>query len=221
MNEEAIRSSRSFIDIDIGVTKMKEFNIVVTGIGGQGSLTLGIAIAEAAMAEGYDVKTSELHGLAQRGGTIPCHVRFGDKIFSPLVLQGEAHLIIGLEPLEALRAAYYGSKEHKTVFVMDSKPVPPLSVFILNEKYPSLKQMRAMLKPFSKRVFIVNASQAVKKETGDTVAANIYLLGYAAAKKLLPLKKKYLLYGIEQVVPARHLEMNQRIFKLGLKAGKN
>ncbi len=199
---------------------MKEFNVVVTGIGGQGSLTLGIAIAEAAMLEGYDVKTSELHGLAQRGGTIPCHVRFGDKIFSPLVLQGEAHLIIGLEPLEALRAAFYGSKEHKTVFVTDSKPLKPLSVFILNEKYPSVKQTKQMLKPFSKKVYIINASEAVKKETGDTIASNVYLLGFAAAKKLLPLKKKFLLQGIKRIVPAQHFEMNKNIFELGLKSGR-
>ncbi len=199
---------------------MKEFNIVVTGIGGQGSLTLGVAIAEAAMLEGYDVKTSELHGLAQRGGAIPCHIRFGDKIFSPLVLQGEAHLIIGLEPLEAVRAAYYGSKQHKTVFVTDSKPVRPLSVFILNEKYPPLKQMRQMLKPFSKKVYITNASEVVKKETGDTIASNVYLLGFAAAKKLLPLKKKHLIEGVRRTVPEKHFEMNKNIFELGLKSGR-
>lgn len=199
---------------------MKEFNIVVTGIGGQGVLTLENILAEAAMLQGYDVKTSELHGLAQRGGTIPCHIRFGKKIFSPLVLEGEAHLIIGLEPLEAVRAAYYGSKEHKTVFLIDSQPVIPLSIFILNEKYPSIKEIQKMLKPFSKKVFVLNASETVKKQTGETFAANVYMLGFATAKKLLPLNKKYLLEGIKETIPEKYFETNKKIFDLGMKSGK-
>jgi indolepyruvate ferredoxin oxidoreductase beta subunit len=194
---------------------MKEFNTVITGVGGQGVVTLANIIAEAALLAGYDVKTSELHGLAQRGGSIPCHVRFGDVIYSPLVLEGEANLVIGLEPLEALRACYYGSKEHKTVFLIDNYRIVPLSVPILKEKYPSMEEVIDTLKDFSAKVIVLNASDAVKKETGSTVTTNIYLLGYASSKSLIPLEKKFFIEAIEETVPERYIEMNKKIFELG------
>ncbi|MDI6798767.1 MAG: indolepyruvate oxidoreductase subunit beta [Candidatus Aenigmarchaeota archaeon] len=196
---------------------MKEFNIVVTGIGGQGVLTLASIIAEAALRQGYDVKTSELHGLAQRGGTIPCHVRFGEKIYSPIVREGEANLVIGLEPLEALRACYYGSKENKTVFLIDTYRVIPISVSVVGERYPPLDEMKNILKNFSSEAIFLNASEIVKKETGSIVATNIYLLGYAS-RCLIPIKREFLFEGIREVVPEKYFEMNKKIFELGCKA---
>jgi indolepyruvate ferredoxin oxidoreductase beta subunit len=197
--------------------KLKEFNIVICGIGGQGVITLANIIAEAALLQGFDVKTSELHGLAQRGGTIQSHVRFGDKIYSSLVLKGEAHLVIGLELLETLRACDYGSKESKTIFLIDNYRIIPLSVSVLGEKYQSLKEIVKKLKLFSKKVITLNASEAVKKETGSIVSTNVFLLGYASSKKLIPIRKKFLLKGIEKIVPERHLEMNKKVFELGVK----
>ncbi len=196
---------------------MKEFNMVIIGVGGQGIITLMRVIYEAALRQGYDIKTSELHGLAQRGGSVPCHIRFGKKIYSPLVMQGEAHLIIGLEPLEALRAAYFGSKENKTTFLVDNCPIIPLSVPILKLKYPSLKEIFENLKEFSAKVIVVNASEVVKKEVGSTIPKNIYMLGYAYANNLIPLKKEFLLEGIEEIVPKRYLDLNKRVFELGMK----
>jgi len=195
---------------------MKEFNIVLTGVGGQGVLTLGMIIAEAALKQGYDVRTTELHGLAQRGGSIPFHVRFGKKMYTPLVLEGEADLIISLEPLEALRSCYYGSKQHKTIFLIDNDPVVPLSVSVLGEKYPSVEEIKNNLKDFSKKVIVLNASEIVKKETGSEIAANIYLLGYAIAKGLIPLREKFVLKAIEEVAP-KYFEANKKIFELGMK----
>lgn len=195
---------------------MKEFNIVLTGVGGQGVLTLGMIIAEAALKQGYDVRTTELHGLAQRGGSIPFHVRFGKKMYTPLILEGEADLIISLEPLEALRSCYYGSKQHKTIFLIDNDPVVPLSVSVLGDKYPSIKEIEKNLKDFSKEVIILNASEIVKKQTGSEIAANVYLLGYAFAKKLIPLKEKFILKAMEEVAP-KYFEANKKIFELGMK----
>jgi indolepyruvate ferredoxin oxidoreductase beta subunit len=194
---------------------MKEFNIVLTGVGGQGVLTLGMIIAEAALKQGYDVRTTELHGLAQRGGSIPFHVRFGKKMYTPLVLEGEANVIISLEPLEALRSCYYGSKQRKTVFLIDNDPVVPLSVSVLGEKYPSIEEIKNNLKDFSDKVIVLNASEIVKKETGSEIAANIYLLGYAIAKKLIPLKEKFILQATEEIAP-KYFETNKKIFNLGI-----
>lgn len=195
---------------------MKEFNIVLTGVGGQGVLTIGIIIAEAALKQGYDVRTTELHGLAQRGGSIPFHIRFGEKIYAPLVLEGKADVILSLEPLEALRSCYYGSKQHKTTFIIDNDPVVPLSVSTSGETYPSIKEIEKDLRYFSEKVFIINASEIVKKETESDIAANIYLLGYALGKRLIPLKEKLVLQVMEEVAP-KYFEANKRIFEMGLK----
>jgi len=160
------------------------------------------------------VKTSELHGLAQRGGGVSSHVRFGEKIYSPLILQGKANLVFGIEPLEALRICYYTSKENKTVFVVNSQRILPLSVTLLKEKYPSNKEIENILKQFSEKVVFLDASDSVKKETGDTVTANIYMLGYAA-KNILPIKKDKILEGIKSVVSEKYFEMNKKIFEMG------
>lgn len=197
---------------------MKEFNVIISGVGGQGVITLQNILAQSAFLQGYDIRTSELHGLSQRGGGVSSHVRFGEKIYSPLILQGEANLVFGLEPLEALRVCYYTSKENKTVFVVNSQRILPLSTISLKEKYPSNKEIETVLKQFSSKVIFLDASEAVKKETGDTVTANIYMLGYAT-KKILPIKKDKILEGIKSVVPEKHFEMNKKIFEMGYSKG--
>ena len=194
---------------------MKEFNIVIAGTGGQGVLTLMRIIADSALRQGYDVKTSELHGLAQRGGPIPCHIRFGEKIYSPIVMEGEAHLIIALEPLEALRSSYYGSKENKTTILVNNYSIIPLSVFVAKEIYPSLDEIVDTLKNFSKTVITLNASGIVKETVGTVTPTNIYMLGYVVSKGLIPLEKKFVLEGIEENVPKKFLEVNKKVFELG------
>ncbi|MFH0711334.1 MAG: indolepyruvate oxidoreductase subunit beta [Candidatus Aenigmatarchaeota archaeon] len=196
---------------------MKDFNLVIVGVGGQGILTLGNIVAEAAMKEGFDVKTSELHGLAQRGGPIPCHVRFGKKIYSSIVMEGDADLVIGLEPLEALRAAYYGSKKKKTVFVFDTWRIIPSSILTQKEAYPSLKEIQKDLKKFGSKAVSLNASDIAKKETERVVYTNVYLLGYCVGKKLIPLKKNSILEGMKSVVPEKYFETNKKVFELGMK----
>ncbi len=194
---------------------MKEFNIVISGIGGQGVLTLQNIIAEAALKQGYDVRTSELHGLSQRGGGISSHIRFGNKIYSPLVLEGGADLIISLEPLEALRACYYASKKNKTVFLINSEKILPISVTVLKEKYPSLKEIEKMLNGFSSKVITLDASEAVEKETGDVVTTNIFMLGYACGKKLIPIKRELILETMKEVISEKYFELNKKVFELG------
>jgi len=196
---------------------MKEFNVIVTGVGGQGAMTLGMIIAEAALKQGYDVRTTEVHGLAQRGGSIPLHIRFGEKMYTPLVLEGEANLIIALEPLEALRTTYFGSKRHKTMFLIDNYRLPPITVSVLGERYPSMENIVNHIKPFADKIMILNASNIVKKETGSILTSNIFILGYAISKGLLPLKEKFVLEAIEEIVPKRFVELNKKIFELGMK----
>jgi len=196
---------------------MKEFNIIVAGVGGQGALTLATIIAEAAMKEGYDVRTTELHGLAQRGGSIPIHIRFGEKMYTPLVLEGEADLIIALEPLEALRTTYFGSKNHKTVFLIDNYKIPPITVSAFGEKYPTNDEIISHIKPFSNKTIIIDASKIVEKETGSILSSNIFILGYAISKGLIPIKEKFILESIRENVPEKYFELNKKVFDLGKK----
>jgi len=194
---------------------MREFNIVISGVGGQGILTLKLLIAKAAFFQGFDVKTSEIHGLSQRGGGLVSHVRFGDKIYSPMVLQGEANLIFGLEPLEALRTAYYASKEMKTIFVVDTFKWYPVSVMTGEEKYPSLDYIKKSLEKFSSKVYFVDASKKSMEIAGTNVMTNIFLLGFASANRLLPLKREFILKALEETVPPKFFELNKKVFKEG------
>ncbi len=196
--------------------KFKEFNVVIAGIGGQGVLTLAFVISSAALKEGYDVKTSELHGLAQRGGSVSSHVRFGRKIYSPLVRECEANLIIGLEPLETLRSCYYSSKENGTAIVFDTFKIVPLSVSALNENYPSLEEIENILKDFSSKIFPFNATEISVKEFGRGVFSNVLLLGYAFGFGLIPLKKEKIIEGIKENVPQKYLNENLKAFELGI-----
>ena len=99
--------------------KVAQFNMLIVGTGGQGQITLLQVLAEAALIENLDFKSSELHGLSQRGGSVEVHIRFGEKIYSPLVKQGGADLIISLEAQESLKSCYYGSKQNKTIFLVN------------------------------------------------------------------------------------------------------
>lgn len=189
---------------------IKDFNIIIVGTGGQGLITLLKILAEAAKIEGLDVRTSELHGLSQRGGSVECHIRFGKKIYSPLVEAGAADFIFALEQNEALRAAYYGSKA-KTLFLINK-----MSIFSMASvgKELSPAQISNNLKEFAKKSIFVDASEIVKKETGSIVTTAIYMLGYATRKKLIPLKEKSVLLAIKRTIKSKHLEQNMKVFNL-------
>ena len=190
----------------------KEFNVVVMGVGGQGLLTLAGIISEAALKQGYDVKMSELHGLSQRGGSVPCQIRFGEKIHSSLIMPGQADIIIALEPLEALRAAKFASAA-KTTIIINIHKATPVSLMVLGEKYPSLDEIKKELKAFTKNVIDVNATEIAVRETGTSVTANIYMLGLANARGLLPIENDALLEAIKETVPEKYFEMNKKIFE--------
>jgi indolepyruvate ferredoxin oxidoreductase, beta subunit len=192
---------------------MKEFNIVVTGVGGQGALTLGMFIAEAAVKQGYDVRTTELHGLAQRGGSIPVHIKLGEDLHSAMVMEGQADLVMSLEPLEGLRAAVYGSKKRKTTFILDSERVKPLTVSMYNEKYPENAEIEKVLSDFSEKVVMIEASKTAIKEAGSSISANVFMLGYAIGHGLLPIKKEF---ALEALAEKKYFEMNKKLFEMGM-----
>lgn len=201
------------VDASTPVDKVEQFNLVAIGVGGQGVLTLAGIISEAALKQGYDVKMSELHGLAQRGGSIPCQVRFGKKIYSSLVKIGGADLVIAMEPLEALRAAKFANKK-KTTLIMNTHEMHPTSVTITEERYPTLKDMKKQLKKFYKEIIDINATEIATKESGSSVTSNVYIVGLASSRGLLPIRRDILLKTVEENVPKKYFELNKRMFEL-------
>ncbi len=193
---------------------MKPFDIVITGVGGQGVLTAAAVLAEAGVAAGLDVKGAELHGLSMRFGPLECHVRLGTKILSPLVTTGGAELIMGLERLETLRALPFAYKKTKIMF--DTRSAVPPIFFIKGIDYPTEKKAIASMKKITKNVTAVRATDTVKSAGFDPIMANIYLLGRAVAEKVLPLSEKHILAGLKAVVPPKALEANIKVFEMGL-----
>lgn len=181
----------------------KNFNIVIQGVGGQGVITLVSILDEAAFAEGFDVKSSELHGLSQRGGSVEVHVRFGKRIFSPLVKK--ADLIIGLELTEGLRGCKFAGKD--TIFLVNDNLIPFMGGI-------SEKEAKDKLNQVTDNLHLVSASQICKKELSSDMVSGIYLLGYAAHKKLIPIKPEHFLKAIEKMMPEKYLDLNIKAFHL-------
>jgi len=191
--------------------KVNQFNTLIVGTGGQGQITILQILAEAASLEGYDVKTSELHGLSQRGGSVEVHLRFGKKIYSPLISQGKADLILGLEMQECLKACYFA--DSKTTFLINKYIVP-----IPFQKPLSEDEMLKILKKFSKKVTLIEAADICQKEFGTSIVAGIYLLSLASFKRLIPLKPASILKAIKKIIPEKYLELNLKTFKLACEA---
>jgi indolepyruvate ferredoxin oxidoreductase beta subunit len=183
----------------------KIFNIIISGVGGQGVITLLSLIDEASFIEGYDVKSSELHGLSQRGGSVEVHIRFGKKVYSPLISSGSADLVISLEMLEGLRELVKAGKNTK---------------FLINEYYlpfqdaPAKEEIENHLKEIGDKLYLVPASDICKEKLQNEVVSTIYLLGYAVGKNLIPIKKESILKAIENIVPEKYRELNIKAFNL-------
>lgn len=184
----------------------KDSNVIITGIGGQGVMTLLDIAATAAMIEGYDVKSSELHGLSQRGGTTLTYLKFGDKIYSPLFGPGQADLILGLELLEALRATIFSNK--KTNLVVNKKLIP------FEGAMPEGNVLVALNEAVKANLYLVGASEICQKELGKEVVSGIYLLGYASFNNLINLKPTSIIKAIEKIVPQKYLDLNLKAFNL-------
>jgi len=184
----------------------KNFNIVILGVGGQGLITLLRVLSEAAFANGLDVKTSELHGLSQRGGSVSVYIRFGDKVWSPLGPQGQADLIIALEQQEALNGLYFANKE--TVFLVNQYETPTLA------QSANQAEIEAELRKITEKVNFLLASELCQKQLANEVVSGVYLLGYALNNGYLPLKKETVIEAIKKTMPEKYQDLNIKALSL-------
>lgn len=188
---------------------MNTFNILVAGVGGQGVLLASGVLADAVLHAGLDVKQSEVHGMAQRGGSVLCQVRFGDTVFSPVVSVGECDLLIGFEPLETARYLHYLRDGGAVVY--NTRRINTLNVSIGAETYPP--DIDSVIAAHSSKVIAFDATEIAVK-AGDIRAINIVLLG--AAMGWLPLDEEIVTSSMESLVPKKALAINRKAFALGM-----
>ncbi len=197
--------------------KMKTFNLVLAGVGGQGTLLAAEILGTAAVSEGLDVRVSEIHGMAQRGGAVVSDVRIGEKVSSPTVVDGQADVLIGFEPLETLRNLRYASE--KTLVIMSDERIPPAELAAKNKVYPCMEEIVQQICRITRNIVIVE-TRKLAENAGNSMTQNTVLLGALAASQGLPIKKGSLINALKGLVPAKHVEANVRAFELGYESAK-
>lgn len=197
--------------------KFDPLNIVICGIGGQGNVLASEVVGSAMNDRGYHVAVGETYGASQRGGSVMSHVRVSaDKEMSVLIPSGEAHIIIGFEPLETLRMArkYAGPD---TMIVYDPRPVYPLGVLQGVQTYPAMEDITAEIRSLSAAAYAVPAAD-IAMEVGDSRSANIALLGAFTQLPDSPLSREDLEKILTQRFRGAVLELNQKAFAMGCEA---
>ncbi|RXE55971.1 indolepyruvate oxidoreductase [Methanoculleus taiwanensis] len=183
------------------------FDILIVGIGGQGTVLASNVLGEACIAEGKPVRSAETHGMAQRGGSVESHVRIGAEHGS-LIAPGTADLLIAFDLLEALRYRHYLPEGGRVV--TNSRFVPPTSVYMQNLQIPDESEILTGLAGLS--VTCVDAA-ALAAEAGSTLAQNIVMLGAASVD--IPLSPEALLEAVRKCVPKKTIEINEKAFRIG------
>lgn len=184
-------------------------NIMIVGVGGQGTLLASKVLGHVLLGQGYDVKVSEVHGMSQRGGSVVTYVRYGDKVYSPVIDKGEADVIVSFELLEAARWLEYIKPEGQ--IITNIQEVEPMPVIIGAAEYPEnlVEKMRSAGAKVDAEDFL---SLAV--EAGSAKAVNIVLLG-RLSNYFSEISGEAWEKALEECVPKKFLEMNKRAFALG------
>ena len=194
---------------------MKRVDVVLSGVGGQGILTLAALMGTAAIIDGYAVRVSEVHGMAQRGGSVICHVKIGEGVSSPLVIEGSADMVVSLELSETIRALQY--LKPKGVVVMNSNALPPPLSIITGFQYPDLNALIEEAREVAGEVYVLNANE-IANSIGSPQSANLVMLGAAWATGKLLLSKDSILKSIARMFSGRALDVNRRAFEEGARA---
>jgi len=195
-----------------------KYSIQIVGVGGQGVLLASMVLGNAAMAAGYDVAMSEVHGMAQRGGSVLCTLRFGEGTISPLEAAGGADLLLGFEPAETCRNLGLCNKDTKVIMNLD--PVYPSMVAAGFETYPEVQSLVDAAMKLNSNIMTIGATN-LAIEAGKAVAANAVMIGAVAAVEGFPLSKELLLEKLKENVPPKFLDLNLKAFDLGFEYMKN
>ena len=190
---------------------METKNIMIVGVGGQGSLLASKLLGRILLTKGYDVKVSEVHGMSQRGGSVVTYVRFGEKVYSPVIDKGEADYIVSFELLEAARWSEYLRKDGK--IIANTQQINPMPVITGAAQYPD--ELACKMADKGSTIDAFNAL-ALAEQAGSSKAVNIVLMGHLSRSFDFTLEDW--MNAIEKSVPAKFLELNKKAFLLGREA---
>jgi indolepyruvate ferredoxin oxidoreductase beta subunit len=193
------------------VSARETTNVFLAGVGGQGIVLASRVLAELAFSAGLDVKQNEVHGLSQRGGSVTGHVRWGERVYSPVVMEGEAHYLLALEELEALRWAHF--VRPRGLIVVDSHRIPPASVTAGGQEYPA--DIPGRLAGYA-GVCRLPATR-LASELGSARAANVALLG-AMSAHVPEFEVERWRAAVAACVPPKHRDLNLAAFEKGRQA---
>ena len=190
---------------------MKTKNIMIVGVGGQGSLLASKLLGRMLLQKGYDIKVSEVHGMSQRGGSVVTYVRFGDKVYSPVIDKGEADFIVSFELLEAARWTEYLKPNGK--IVVNTQKISPMPVITGAAEYPEGLAEKMVTAGLNVDAF---DALALAEQAGSAKAVNIVLMGHLS--RYFDFTEDEWMDAIEKSVPAKFLELNKKAFTLGANA---
>ncbi len=193
-----------------------KYGIQLVGVGGQGVLLASTVLGSAAVSEGMDAAMSEVHGMAQRGGSVQCTVRIGQGVLSPLLAHGEANVLLGFEPAETCRNLVYANKD--TYVITNTVPVVPVTVSSGMEEYPAVDDVIKAVKDSGVSKLIAIDAASMAQEAGNAIAANSVLIGAMSAVPGFPLSKEKMLSILLERVPAKAKDVNQKAFEMGYEA---
>ena len=186
-------------------------SVMIGGVGGQGTRLASRVLGSAMLSQGVDVKVSEVHGMSQRGGSVVTYVRYGDKVYSPIIAQGEADVLLAFEALEAAR--YLPWLKPEGTVVVNTQQMDPMPVVTGVAEYP--KDILGKVREQGVKVVALDAL-GMAEEAGSSKAVNVVLIG-AMAKKL-DLPKEVWIDTIKETVPSKFIDMNLKAFELGYNA---
>ncbi|HWR64858.1 MAG TPA: indolepyruvate oxidoreductase subunit beta [Bellilinea sp.] len=193
--------------------KAEGINFALVGVGGQGTILASDVLAELGLKLGYDVKKAEVHGMSQRGGSVTSHLRWGARVYSPIIPRGEADVLVAFEKLEAAR--FIDSIKPGGLVLVNDYAIEPLSVQTTGVPYPGDEELRERLLQVTPHAYWVKGVE-IAQSLGNTRAANVVLLGALSA--LLDLEESQWEAVLEMRVPAKHLKLNLKAFRAGREA---
>jgi indolepyruvate ferredoxin oxidoreductase beta subunit len=189
------------------------YSVLIAGVGGQGNLVCGRIIAEATVLQGLRPVVGDTFGASRRGGSVVTHIRIGKQDWGPLIPKGEVHVLLGFEPVEALRAATRYAGE-KTIAVVSSLPVSPSNVTSGNLRYPKIEDIKKELESICQKVYMLDAEQVLER-LGSTRVLNSFMIGAFSTTEKVPLNPKNLRLAVSNILNS---EKDLAAFDEGAKA---
>jgi indolepyruvate ferredoxin oxidoreductase beta subunit len=196
---------------------IQSYNLLNVGVGGQGVILSIQILSWAAMKEGYQVRTAETHGMAQRGGSVASYLRFGSKIEGPLIPRGKTDVILAFEASEAVRNFNYAGPQ--THFLINEKIIIPPMIHQQGLEYPTMSQIHKFLSDVSKNIHFIPADNLALK-AGNQRAMNVVMLGVLVGMNLLPIKMEIIFNSIMNFIPKKTQNINKIAFELGIEKGE-